>query len=138
MAENQNLAQTEFRNAEPGRNWVRLQPDLDALHIEADGLLLAACAAAPGERSLDVGCGAGTTTLALAEAVGPTRTVLGIDVSRPMLECAAARIRAAGVALANVVGPTRMPTPSLQARSIWSRRASASCSLRTPPQRSET
>jgi SAM-dependent methyltransferase len=38
-----------------------------------------------GERILDVGCGAGATTMALAEKVGPNGRVLGLDVSAPML-----------------------------------------------------
>ena len=38
-----------------------------------------------GERIVDVGCGAGATTIALAQKVGPSGHVLGIDVSGPML-----------------------------------------------------
>ena len=34
---------------------------------------------APGERVLDVGCGPGTDTLPLAQIVGPTGRVTGID-----------------------------------------------------------
>ncbi len=41
-----------------------------------------------------MGCGAGTTTLAAGDAVGPTGSVLGIDVSVPML--ARARERSSG------------------------------------------
>ncbi len=40
----------------------------------------------PGERVLDVGCGRGAALLPLAEAAGPTGTVLGIDLSRRMVE----------------------------------------------------
>jgi SAM-dependent methyltransferase len=38
-----------------------------------------------GERVVDVGCGAGATTIALAQKVGPTGSVLGVDISAPML-----------------------------------------------------
>ncbi len=48
----------------------------------------------PGENVLDVGCGCGATTLALAAAVGDGH-VTGLDVSAPMLELA--RSRAAGL-----------------------------------------
>jgi SAM-dependent methyltransferase len=55
---------------------------------------LAALAVGPGEHVIDIGCGCGHTTLSLAKAVGPKGKVVGIDVSRPMLEIA--RHRAAG------------------------------------------
>jgi SAM-dependent methyltransferase len=54
-----------------------------------------------GERVVDVGCGCGATTLALAQAVGPTGSVLGVDVSAPML--ARARQRAREVAWITLV-----------------------------------
>jgi SAM-dependent methyltransferase len=50
------------------------------------------------ERVLDVGCGCGSTTLALARAVGERGSVMGIDVSGPMLELAAERAERAGLA----------------------------------------
>ena len=39
----------------------------------------------PGERILDVGCGCGATTIALAERVAPSGSAFGIDISVPML-----------------------------------------------------
>ena len=44
---------------------------------------------------LDVGSGAGDVTLLLAELVGPTGSIVGVDVYPTVLEVARARVRAA-------------------------------------------
>ena len=49
---------------------------------------------AAGERVLDVGCGVGQTELQLAERVGASGSVLGVDISTPMLARASERARA--------------------------------------------
>ena len=45
---------------------------------------------APGERVLDVGCGRGAALFPLADAVGPTGSVLGIDLAPRMVQATAA------------------------------------------------
>src|SRR5687767_10981538 len=52
----------------------------------------------PGMRALDVACGSGTLTRELARAVGPTGSVLGVDLSDGMLELARRRGVPAGSA----------------------------------------
>jgi len=52
---------------------------------------------APGAAVLDVGCGPGTDTLALAELVGPAGRVAGVDQDGAMVEEADRRAAAAGV-----------------------------------------
>jgi SAM-dependent methyltransferase len=47
---------------------------------------------------IDVGCGCGATTLAIAGRVGPRGRVLGVDVSAVMLARARERARSAGLA----------------------------------------
>ncbi|WP_035984271.1 bifunctional demethylmenaquinone methyltransferase/2-methoxy-6-polyprenyl-1,4-benzoquinol methylase UbiE [Leptolyngbya sp. KIOST-1] len=49
--------------------------------------------AAPGHRVLDVCCGSGDLALMLAQAVGPTGTVYGLDFSAELLAVAAKRDR---------------------------------------------
>lgn len=78
-----------------GEAWVRLQDRTDA-QIDAFGrAAIARLAPAAGERVLDVGCGCGQTLLELAELVGPSGHVHGVDVSPPMT--ARARERVAGI-----------------------------------------
>jgi SAM-dependent methyltransferase len=54
----------------------------------AADLLVGHAALAPGEAVLDVGCGTGVASRAAKAVVGPTGTVVGVDVNRYMLEVA--------------------------------------------------
>jgi ubiquinone/menaquinone biosynthesis C-methylase UbiE len=53
---------------------------------------------APGMRVLDLGGGAGDVALAAAERVGPSGSVVGVDMNAAILETARARAQAAGLA----------------------------------------
>jgi SAM-dependent methyltransferase len=89
-----NAAQVEFWNGRVGEIWVRNQERLDrAFAPLAQGLVEQAVPASE-ERILDIGCGCGDLALALAARVGARGHVLGIDISKPMLERAQARARA--------------------------------------------
>jgi SAM-dependent methyltransferase len=57
----------------------------------------------PGERVLDMGCGAGTTVLELAKRVGSGGHVLGADVSEPSVARARQRVAAAGLRHADAI-----------------------------------
>ncbi len=50
-----------------------------------------------GDRALDLGCGRGAALFALADAVGPTGTVTGIDLSARMVEATRADVRERGL-----------------------------------------
>jgi 2-polyprenyl-3-methyl-5-hydroxy-6-metoxy-1,4-benzoquinol methylase len=52
---------------------------------------------APGMRVLDLGCGAGDVSMLVAESVGPTGLVVGIDRNQEVLALAGERARAAGL-----------------------------------------
>src|SRR5688500_15373160 len=83
--------QVEYWNREGGQAWTARQQSWDtAMKPFSDAALIHA-AVAPGERVIDVGCGCGATSLQLAELVGPKGKVLGVDVSKPMLDRAKQR-----------------------------------------------
>jgi SAM-dependent methyltransferase len=50
--------------------------------------LTAAAALRPGQRALDVACGTGVLACSMAERVGPTGSVVGLDVNEGMLAVA--------------------------------------------------
>jgi ubiquinone/menaquinone biosynthesis C-methylase UbiE len=52
---------------------------------------------APGQTVLDLCCGAGASALPAARAVGPTGSVVGIDVAAPLLDAARARAEREGL-----------------------------------------
>lgn len=97
MAHASNADQAEFWNGQPGQNWVRHQVDLDAIHGQVTDRLLRACAPRAGERVLDIGCGAGASSFALAEAVDRSGRVQGVDISAPLVERARERAAERGV-----------------------------------------
>lgn len=94
--------QIQYWNETAGPKWVRHQQTLDA-QIGPLGLAaMERLAPERGERVVDVGCGCGDTTLELARRVGPTGSVLGVDVSTPMVELARRRVAAAALPQASI------------------------------------
>jgi SAM-dependent methyltransferase len=89
-----NAEQIRFWNETLGPRWVEAEAALDAQIAPLGLAAMERARVAPGERAVDVGCGCGQTSLQLAERVGLSGAVLGVDVAAPMLE--RARARAAG------------------------------------------
>jgi SAM-dependent methyltransferase len=86
--------QTTLWNGPGGRAWVDAQEVMDQVLKPFEDLLVEAVSARGLRgRALDVGCGTGGTTLAVARRLGTKGECIGIDVSEPMI--AAARGRAA-------------------------------------------
>ncbi|CAN5477449.1 methyltransferase domain-containing protein [soil metagenome] len=86
-----NADQAAYWNAGAGDTWASLQDRLDHQLEPLGQRAMAALAPKAGERVLDIGCGAGQTSLALAAAVAPGGSVLGVDISHPLLEVARRR-----------------------------------------------
>jgi len=78
-------------NGASGEAWVTMQPVLDAM-LEPFIPVLLDHALEDGVRDvLDVGCGAGATTLAAARALGTGGACTGIDISDALIDAARAR-----------------------------------------------
>jgi ubiquinone/menaquinone biosynthesis C-methylase UbiE len=80
-----NADQIAYWNGPGGQRWTNRQPVQDVLLAPVLEILLERAAAKAGDRILDVGCGCGSTTIALAQSIAPTGFALGLDVSAPML-----------------------------------------------------
>jgi SAM-dependent methyltransferase len=98
MSQAPNAEQVTYWNELGGPIWAELSPLLDRQIATIGDRAIAALAPRAGERLIDVGCGCGWTTIELAECVAPGGKVVGLDLSRPMLEVARNRAAAAGVA----------------------------------------
>lgn len=85
MHEERNADQKKFWDGPTGEKWAKHQADMDRNLADANTGVLRLAAAKPGERVLDIGCGAGQTSCLLAQAVGPNGHVTGVDISTPLL-----------------------------------------------------
>lgn len=79
---------------EMGARWLANLDRFEGMIAPIGAALLERAAYQPGERVLDLGCGGGATTLAIAEAVGAEGSALGLDIAPMLIE--AARKRASG------------------------------------------
>jgi ubiquinone/menaquinone biosynthesis C-methylase UbiE len=78
-------------NGPLGERWVAMQQEIDRIVVPFGDAALKVAAPQPGERVIDIGCGCGDTSIEHCAVVGATGSVLGIDVSQPMLEVARSR-----------------------------------------------
>ena len=80
-----NADQVAYWNGPAGQRWTDRQASQDLLLAPVTEILIERAKVRTGERIVDIGCGCGSTTIALAQRTGPTGQVLGIDISAPML-----------------------------------------------------
>jgi SAM-dependent methyltransferase len=87
-----NEAEITYWNSAGGHRWVERQESLDIVLGPILQVTLERAQLRQGECVVDIGCGTGASSIALAERVGPSGQVLGVDVSAPMLARAAQRL----------------------------------------------
>ena len=87
-----------YWNDAGGRAWVEHQGLMDRLNQPVGDIIAERADPGAGARVMDVGCGAGATTLDMARRVGPDGLCVGVDVSESLLELARrkARLEAVG------------------------------------------
>jgi SAM-dependent methyltransferase len=95
-----NRDQAALWNDASGPIWVDMQGVLDTVLAPFESMLVDRACPGTGGAVLDVGCGAGATTLAMARRLGPAGCCLGVDISAPLVAAAEARRRAEGLASA--------------------------------------
>lgn len=98
-----NTADATYWNSPATRVWATGYARIDAIFAPVLAAALEAAAPRPGERAIDIGCGSGTSVLALAAAVGPDGQVVGADIAAESVAVAERRIAAAGLAQAKVL-----------------------------------
>jgi ubiquinone/menaquinone biosynthesis C-methylase UbiE len=103
VAHQANADQIAYWNGPNGQRWTDRQASQDLLLAPVSQLLVDRIAPKTGDRIVDIGCGCGAISIALAERVAPDGFVLGVDISAPMLE------------RARQLAPQRLPVDFVQA-----------------------
>jgi SAM-dependent methyltransferase len=103
IGHDQNADQIAYWNGPGGQRWADRQQIQDIVLAPVADVVIDRAKAKSGERIVDVGCGAGATSIAFAQQVRPGGYVMGIDISAPML------------ARARQIAPAGMPVEFVQA-----------------------
>lgn len=88
---------------EMGQRWLSYLDSFEGMIAPIGKALLKRAAFKPDERVVDLGCGGGATTIAIAQAVAPTGEVVGLDISPDLVAHATRRAADAGASNARFV-----------------------------------
>lgn len=78
-------AQRVYWDGAGGDKWIRRAADVDINVAPAQKAAIEAADIRAGARVLDIGCGCGGSTLAIAARAGATGRVVGVDISHAMI-----------------------------------------------------
>jgi len=98
-----NDQQAAHWNAAAGRTWVEMQERLDRLFAPIEARVVDEGFPGQGGAVLDIGCGAGATTLAMARRLGPGGRCVGVDISQPLVDAARRRAASEGLSGATFI-----------------------------------
>lgn len=85
------MSQTQLWNGSAGQAWLEMEAILDPLFQPFTDLLVDAVRWHDPRTVLDIGCGTGATTLAIARALAPEGNATGADLSQMMIDRARQR-----------------------------------------------
>lgn len=86
-----------------GMRWLTNLAAFEGTIAPVGAALIERAAFQPGERVVDIGCGGGATSLAIAEVVGEQGQVLGLDISPDLIAECQRRAAAHGLAQAQFI-----------------------------------
>jgi SAM-dependent methyltransferase len=95
--------QTALWSGAGGQGWVAAQQLVDQLFQPLEDLLVDTVSPETTRRVLDVGCGTGGTTVAVARRLDANGSCTGIDISEPMIAAAQARAQRQGASVVFIV-----------------------------------
>jgi len=88
---------------EMGDRWLRNLDRFDSMLAPISVALFQQTNYMPGQRVIDVGCGGGSTSVAIARRVAPEGSVVGLDISPALVAEAALRARRAEIPNVNFI-----------------------------------
>jgi len=95
--EGEKLTEEQNWSGPMGQRWLANLDRFESMIAPVGEALLGAAAFQPGERVVEIGCGGGANSLQIAAQVAPGGTVLGLDISEPLIGASRSRAAAAGV-----------------------------------------